>query len=215
MRLKSGIQNAFKKYFLVGLIVTLPFFITVKFILFFTDYFDGILAVRDGRFLHFFPESLSPEKLFGFPVPFLGAALAIGFILLVGILSRNYLGRALIRWGDAAVSHIPGARVIYQLVKQITDTFMKHDQGRFTRVVMLQYPRPGIHTLAFVTGQSPASLQEKFDRRMLNVFVPTTPNPTSGFYLLVPETEVKNVDLTVEEAFKLIVSCGIASKDES
>ncbi len=215
MKLRTAIQDAFKKYFLVGLIVTLPFYITVKFILLVTGYFDEILAVHDGRFLRFFPESLHPDRLLGFPIPFLGAVLAIGFIFLVGVLSRNFLGRLLIQWGDKAVSHVPGARVIYNLVKKVTDTFMKQDRNRFSRVVMVQYPRPGIHTLAFVTGPSPVALQNHFDRKMLNVFVPTTPNPTSGFYLLVPETEVRNVDLTVEEAFKLIISCGIASQDES
>jgi uncharacterized membrane protein len=209
------ISNAFKKYFLVGLIVILPFFVTVKFILFFTDYFDEVLAVERGRFLYLIPERFHPEKLVGFPIPFLGAALAISLILLVGVLSRNFLGRVFISWGDKAISRVPGARVIYNLVKQITDTFVKKDKAKFNRVVLIQYPRPGLHTLAFVTGVPPAQLQKKFETKMLNLFVPTTPNPTSGFYLLVPETDVVNVELTVEEAFRLVVSCGIASHDDA
>ena len=108
---------------------------------------------------------------------------------------------------------IPLARTIYNVVKQITDTFVKRDRSQFSRVVRVEYPRPGIYTLGFVTGLAPAEIQNQLQKKILNIFVPTTPNPTSGFYLMLPEEDVVDLNISVEDAFKLIVSGGMVTHD--
>ena len=210
MNLATSIKRTFKKYFFVGLIIIIPFVVTIKVFLFILEYFDSLIAVRNGRFLYFVPEAFHPDHILHFHIPFLGLIFMVVIVLAVGALSRNYLGVKLLRWSDRSMSHIPMVRVVYNVVKQAIDTVTKN-RAQFSRVVMLEYPRKGIFTLAFVTGTPPQDLEYKVGRPALNVFVPTTPNPTSGFYLLVPEEEAVDVALSVEEAFKLIVTCGVVS----
>jgi uncharacterized membrane protein len=201
------IRKAFKKYFLLGLIVIIPFAVTLKIFFFIIRFFDDILAVEQGRFLYIFPAEVHPNFLLGFPIPFLGIFFFIALTLFVGLLSRYYFGRRLIQWTDSLMAKIPMASGVYGLVKQTVDTYVNRDKGQFSKVVMVEYPRKGLYTVAFVTGEAPEMNQEQ----MLNVYVPTTPNPTSGFYLMVPEKDAKVLDLSVEDAFKLVVSFGMVS----
>jgi len=124
----------------------------------------------------------------------------------------NFLGKKLLSLGEKIIARIPLVKAIYNPIKQILEAIFSMEAKSFRRVVLIEYPRKGIFTMAFVTGVARGEIQAKTKHNVLNVFVPTTPNPTSGFYLMVPDEEVTELDLTVEEAFRLIVSGGMASK---
>ena len=214
MKLGKGFRKAFRRYFLIGLIVFLPFAITIKFLIFIIKYFDSILEVSQGRFLYIIPASLHPDALIGIHIPGLwGAIFTILLILLCGALSRNYFGKRVIGYGDTAITRIPRVRVVYGVVKDAIQTFSKRDKSHFSKVVLIEYPRPGIYTLAFVTGDTSNEVQKAVGQKMINIFLPTTPNPTSGFYLMIPENKATPLSMSVEDAFKTIISGGMVSPD--
>ncbi|MFH1262290.1 MAG: DUF502 domain-containing protein [Pseudomonadota bacterium] len=212
MRFWKGIRKAFRGYFLIGLIVVLPFAVTIKFLIFLVDYFDGILAISHGRFLYVVPATLHPDFLLGLHVPGLGIVVTLAVLLLVGATSRNYFGKKLISVGDSTITRIPLLRVVYKIVKDVTQTYSKRDRKPFNSAALIEYPKAGSYTIAFVTGETSEVIRAAAGQpRMLNLFVPTTPNPTSGFCLMVPEDKVQKLDMTVEEAFKIIISGGMVS----
>jgi uncharacterized membrane protein len=211
MKPMQAIRRAVKRYFLVGLITLVPIYAALLFLRFFVTWFDRMLGIRDGRFLYAVPERFHPDRLLGFHVPGLGLVFSFLVILGVGAFSRNLIGRHVLRWGESLIARIPMASWIYNAVKQIMETLTTVKKGQFSRVVMIEYPRQGIYSLAFVTGEAVGEIQEKTRGIVLNVFVPTTPNPTSGFYLMVPAKDATPLDMTIEEAFRLIMSGGLLS----
>ncbi|MDB9313408.1 DUF502 domain-containing protein [Spirulina sp. CS-785/01] len=140
-----------------------------------------------------------------------GFAVPLIFILLIGLMARNIVGRWLLEVGERILQGIPLAGSIYKTLKQILETLLQDSKSKFRRVVMLEYPRRGVWSLGFVTGQLTAPLQAHLSEPMLSVFIPTTPNPTSGWYAIVPETEVINLAISIEDAFKVLISGGIVS----
>jgi uncharacterized membrane protein len=197
----------------VGLILFLPFAITIKFLFFIVDYFDQTLEISHGRFLYVIPAQFHPDHLLGVHIPGLGVVLTIFVILLIGVLSRNYVGYKMLSWGDALMNRIPMVRAIYRIVKEIMKTYSARSGAQFSRVVLIEYPRTGVFTIAFVTGPTMGEVAQKRSEHMVNLFVPTTPNPTSGFYLILPERETTPLEMSVEQAFKLIISGGMVSSD--
>jgi len=203
---QNPMKKTLKGAFLTGLAVVVPIGLTV--------YVLAILIEVMDRFLDWLPAPWHPDAWIGIHVPGLGALAVVAFVILCGAATRSYVGRLAVRYGETLVEKIPFVRGIYQATKRISDSFFT-DRGRsFKRVVLIEYPRPGVFALAFVTGTAGPELNRKAGRSCLGVFVPTTPNPTSGFYLLVPEEEVLDTNLTVEEAFTRIVSCGFATPTE-
>lgn len=138
-----------------------------------------------------------------FLLSFVVLALLILFVWGVGLISRNYIGRKLLSWISKVLNRVPVISTIYSTLEQLLKTFATGQAKNFRRVVQIEYPRKGLYTLAFVTGERD---------QMVHIYVPTTPNPTSGFYLTTPKTEIKDVDKTVEEALKEIISMGIVQK---
>jgi uncharacterized membrane protein len=131
------------------------------------------------------------------------------------VIVRHFFGAELLRAWERLLSRVPIARTIYGGVKQLLEAIFTRDrQSQFNRVVLIEYPRKGIYAIAFTTGPARGRVQEATERRVINCFLPTTPNPTSGFYLLVPDDEVIEVSLSVEEAFKLIMSAGMVSPED-
>lgn len=185
-----------KKYFLSGLIVVVPISLTIYIL---------IIIVK-------FTDKLYPISYLPFYVPGFGIIITFCIILLVGIITTNFIGKRFIFISERIIARIPMVKVIYNSIKQIVEAIFSTDDKGFRRVVLIEYPRKGIFTMAFVTGITRGEVQEKTEKKVLNVFVPTTPNPTSGFYLMVPEDEVKDLNITPDEAFRLIVSGGMASK---
>jgi len=201
------IKSKLKAYLLAGLLVAGPIGLTVVVI-------QWIVGLMDGLLLAVLPERFQPNNLVGFGLPGGGLVATVLVLILVGFLATNIFGRSLVRAIDNLVGRIPLVKGVYTLFKQVADTLFVGDRQGFRKVVLIEYPRKGIWTIAFMTGLTSGELTRRIGRRVINVFVPTTPNPTSGFYLLVPEEDATVLDMSVEDAFKLIVSGGMVTPVE-
>jgi len=198
-RLRTNLKN----YFFTGLLVILPIFITVYVILFLIRGMDAILK--------FIPVKYLPETYLNFHIPGLGLIFVVILVFAVGLLARNIVGRKIVHLGENIVERIPLVRILYAGLKQLLETIFLQKTDAFKRVALVEYPRRGTYVIGFITGESKGEVQDKTDKNMINVFIPTTPNPTSGFYMLVPDDELVVLNMSVEDAFKLIISGGIVS----
>ncbi|HHX51240.1 MAG TPA: DUF502 domain-containing protein [Clostridia bacterium] len=189
-------MNNLKKYFLTGIITVLPLAATVfalNWLFHIADDFAGdMVALVTGQ-----------------RVKGLGLLATVLIILFVGLFTTNIIGRKLLSYGDVLISRTPLAGAIYRTVKQIIEAFASEDRGAFQKVVLVEYPRRGVYALAFVTGVTQGEAQEKTSERLVNVFLPTTPNPTSGFLLLIPEQDLIPLEMSVEDGIKMIISGGV------
>jgi len=201
------LRHKLKKYFLTGLLVVVPITMTLLVVRWLAGFVNRLLVT-------FLPEVLRPAELYGIPVPGISLLATLLLILLIGVLAANIFGRSLVNFSESLVDRIPFIKGIYTLFKQVADTILKRDHGAFRKVVLIEYPRKGIWSVAFVTGKSSGEVQRVTAENLVNVFVPTTPNPTSGFYILVPEDDLIVLKMTVEEAFKLIISGGMVTPPE-
>lgn len=192
-----------RRYFFTGIIVLLPVSITVYLMYF-------IFNFAENSFVGDFINTLF-IKFFHFKIPGLGLVLTVLVILTMGMLATNIVGRKILAATEILIFRIPFARSIYKTSKQIIDAFIHEDKEAFQRVVLLEYPRQGLYALAFVTGETKGEAQHKTEEQLLNVFLPTTPNPTSGFLLLVPKTDVIPLKMSVEDGIKMIISGGVVT----
>jgi len=159
------------------------------------------------------PPGWRPEALFGFNIPGLGIVISAMVIFITGFFLTNFAGKRLIQAWENLLDRIPLVRSIYSSVKQVTSTILSSDNNTFNEVLLIQYPRKGVWTLCFKTSDSPKSFNEITGEELITVFVPTTPNPTSGFILFIPKDEVKKMDLDVEDALKLVMSLGVITPE--
>ena len=211
LSLASRFRQDLKNDLIAGLLVVIPLATTIWLSTIFSRF---VLA-----FLTSIPKQLNPfitlnpllqdliNLSLGLTVPLLG-------ILLIGLMARNFVGRWLLEFGEGTVSRIPLAGSVYKTLKQLLETFLKDNSTRFRRVVLVEYPREGLFSVGFVTGVVGPSLQPELDETLLSVFIPTAPNPTTGWYTLVPERSVKDLNISVEDAFRTIISAGIVNPDE-
>lgn len=190
-----------KKIFLTGIVAIIPVIISI-YIFFF------LLGIIDN-FLNIIPARIHPDRLLGFHIPGLGVIFTFLLIFMTGLFTQSYIGGRLLKAGDRILNHIPLFRSIYQPTKQVVDSLFSDKSRNFRGVVMVEFPRKGVYTLGFVTGDTQGEAERKTQDRCINVFVPTTPNPTSGYYIMIPEREVIHMDMTVEEAIKIIISSGL------
>lgn len=189
-------------YFLAGIVVTAPISITIYLTYHFLSFVDNAVA----RLL---PKEWY-DSLYGVAtVPGIGLIIAVTAFVLIGWFATNFFGRLFIRIAEYFVDRMPVIRTLYSAIKQIFETIMASQSTAFREVVMLEYPRKGVWSIGFVTGVSKGQVQEITAKETVNVFVPTTPNPTSGYLLFVPRKELRYLDMTVEEGVKLVVSAGI------
>lgn len=193
-----------KSYFLTGLLVLVPIALTLLVV-------RWLVRLMDNLLKSVLPMALRPEQIFGISVPGIGLVATLLLILLVGVLTANIFGRSLVNFTEKLVDRIPFVKGIYTLFKQVSDTILNRDRGAFSKVVLIEYPRRGIWAVAFVTGVTQGEVQLITEKKLTNIFVPTTPNPTSGFYILVAEDDMIELSMTVEEAFKLIISGGMVT----
>lgn len=191
-------RDFFKKYFITGLLVIIPIWATYYVL-------SGLLGIIDNMLGDL------PGYLLGLRFPGLGIITLILVVLLVGILTANYIGKNIVQYGEAFMQRVPLVRGVYSTMKKIMDTFsMKHS---FHGVALVEYPRKGCYSVGFMTGEVRGESMG-LDGRFITVFVPTTPNPTAGFLLVLPEAEVKRLDMTVEQGMKFIVSIGLVPLSE-
>ncbi len=203
----SKIREALRRYFVAGILLFAPIGITIWATAWIIRTLDDLLLPYFLGLL--FPGIEDPPRLF-----LVGALFTLLVIILLGVVARHLFGAELVRIWEGLLARVPIARNIYGGVKQLVEAMMRADRGeRFNRVVLIEYPRKGVFALAFTTGPARGAVQAALQQNMVNCFVPTTPNPTSGFYLLIPEEEVRPVDLTVEEAFKIVMSAGLVTPE--
>ena len=159
--------------------------------------------------LDIIPQRYHPDTLLPFHIPGLGVIATVVLVFLCGILVKSYIGNKIIVMGERMFHRIPVIRSVYEGTKQVVDSMFINKNKSFQKVVLVAFPHPGAYTLGFVTGTTMESLVKNMNGVLVNVFVPTTPNPTSGYLLMVPEKDLIEVDMTVEEAITYIISCGI------
>jgi uncharacterized membrane protein len=198
------IMARLRNYFLAGILVTAPIGITVYLVWTF-------VSIVDGWVTPLIPPRYNPQTYLPFGIPGFGLVVAILGLILAGFLTANVLGRLFVHTSDRMMARMPVVRGVYSAVKQLTETVFGKQAAAFREVVLIEYPRRGIWGIGFITGTTEGEIQELTEDEVLNVFVPTTPNPTSGFLLFVPRSELVVLSMTVEEGIKLIISGGIVT----
>jgi len=196
-----------RKYFITGLLILVPLSITLWVI-------HSVIGVMDQSLL-LLPVQWRPEALLGVHIPGVGTILTLLIILLTGVLARNFIGNYVLAIWEAVLNRIPIVNSIYSSVKQVSDTLFSSDGNAFRTAVLVQYPRAGSWTIAFVTGSPSPVVQQHLQGDFVNIYVPTTPNPTSGFFLMVPRSEIIELDISVDVALKHIVSMGVVAPEVS
>ena len=195
-----------KRYLIAGLLIWVPLGVTVMVI--------KLLVGMMDKTLVWIPEKYQPDVLLGFHVPGMGVVLAVIIVLGTGIIVANLFGRKLVQFWESLLSQIPLVRTIYISVKQILETVFSSGQS-FRKVLLVEYPRKGLWTLAFQSSTTRGEAQTKTGTEIVNVFIPTTPNPTSGFFIMVPREDVVELDMSVDDGLKMIISAGVMVPDWS
>lgn len=195
-----------KRYLIAGLLIWVPLVITVLVIRVLVDLMDNSLLLL--------PPEWRPDALLGMHIPGLGVVLTLLIVFLTGMIMANFVGRKLVKVWDGILSRIPFVRTIHSAVKQVMETLFSPNGRSFRKVLLIEYPRKGVWTLAFQTGEPEGEIRDKAGD-VVTVFVPTTPNPTSGFVIIVPKDEIIEMDMPVEEGLKLIMSLGVVGPANS
>ena len=196
---KRSILARIRNYFIAGVVVLIPIGITVYLTIFMVSISSKIL-----------PKEINPNHYLPYDIPGVEILMSIFIITLIGWISLSFLGKKLLNLFDNILKKIPILRTIYPAIGQMIETFTKSEKGK-KNVVLVEYPRKGSWAVGFATKKNSGEISEKTNKKLINVFVPTTPNPTSGFLLMFPEDEVIYLDLTFEEASKFIVSAGTSN----
>lgn len=194
-----------RKYFITGLLILVPLAITLWVL-------NLVIGTMDQSLL-LLPERWQPRSLFGFHIPGLGTILTLLIIFITGLLARNFIGTRLVAAWEAFLTRIPIVSSIYSSVKQVSDTLFSSSGNAFRKAMLVQYPRQGSWTIAFLTGTPGGDVRNHLTGDYISVYVPTTPNPTSGFFLMMPRSEAIELDMTVDEALKYIVSMGVVAPE--
>jgi uncharacterized membrane protein len=192
-----------KKYFITGLLVLVPLFITVWVI-------SGLVGMMDQS-LFLLPETWRPKAQLGLDIPGMGAILTLLIIFVTGVIATNFFGKRMILVWEALLARVPVVKSIYASVKQVSDTLFSDSGNAFRQAVLVQFPRPGTWTIAFVTGKPGGDVANHLSGDYLSVYVPTTPNPTGGYFLMLPRADVVELDMSVDEALKYIISMGVVA----
>lgn len=194
-------SNSIRRYLLAGLVVWLPILITIGVLRFIIELLDQTLALL--------PNAYQPEQLLGHHIPGFGVILSLLLLLTTGVIATNIFGQKLVRWGESILSRIPLVRSIYNAVKQVMNALLSTNSEAFRKVLLIEYPRKGLWTIAFQTGCDNKHINEKINEEMISLFVPTTPNPTSGFLMMLPKHDAIELDMSIDEALKFIISLGV------
>ena len=196
-------KSRLNRYLIAGLLIWVPAGVTFFVLRFIIDLMDHSLLLL--------PKVYRPDTLLGFHIPGIGVVLTFTLLLVTGFFAANLLGRRLVSLWESLVSRIPLVSPIYSGVKQISESLLSEKAEAFRKVLLVEYPRRGLWSLAFKTSDDVGEIQGKTGKEVVCVFVPTTPNPTSGFLIMVPKDEVVEMDMTIDEAFRMIISLGVVT----
>ena len=197
---KKSIALILRNYFITGVVVLIP----IGFTLYLTKFIIGISS-------NIIPQNINPNNYLPYAIPGIEILISVLFITIVGGLSLSFLGKRILKLIDDLFKRIPVLRTIYSAIVQMTETFSNKDENDKKSVVLIEYPRKGVWAVGFATKENKGEMAEKTNKKLINVFVPTTPNPTSGFLLMFPLDEVIHLNMTFEEASKFIVSAGTST----
>ena len=201
---KIGLFARFRRYFLAGILVTSPILITA--------YVTWLIVTFvDTQVAGMLPESLDFTKKLPHQIPGIGLIISIIAITFIGAITPGFIGRTLLKAGERILNKMPVVRSIYGAIKQIMETVMSTNSDSFREVVLVEYPRKGIWVIGFVTGETKGEVQSLTKDKVINIFVPTTPNPTSGFLLFIPQKDLVYMGMKVEDAVKMVISGGIVT----
>ncbi len=192
-----------KKYFITGLLVWVPLGITLWVL-------DLLVTTMDQSLL-LLPERYQTENLFGVHIPGMGVLLSLLILVATGLITANFIGQRLLQFWESLLGRIPVVKSIYNSVKQVSDTLFSSNGHAFRQALLVQYPREGSWTIAFMTGRPGGDVVNHLQGEYVSVYVPTTPNPTSGFFLMMPQKDVIVLDMSVDEALKYIISMGVVA----
>lgn len=191
-----------KKHFVTGLLIWIPLAITFWVL--------NLIVTTMDQTLLLLPEAVQPRVLIGWHIPGLGLLLSLLIVLLTGLLAGNIIGQRLVQVWEGMLARIPVVKSIYNGVKQVSDTLLSSSGQAFRKALLVQYPREGSWTIAFLTGTPGGDVANHLEGDYVSVYVPTTPNPTSGFFLMLPRSDVVELDMSVDAALKYVVSMGVA-----
>ena len=194
-----------KKYLITGLLIWIPLAITIWVL-------ELIVSTMDQSLL-LLPPEYQPQVLLGYQIPGLGALLTLVVVFVTGVLASNILGQRLLWFWEYLLGRIPVVKTIYNSVKQVSDTLFAPGGQAFRKALLVQYPREGSWTIAFLTGRPGGDVANHLRGEYLSVYVPTTPNPTSGFFLMMPRSDVVELEMSVEEALRYVISMGVVAPE--
>ena len=206
---ESGkIAKALKKYLITGVLVWLPIAVTIWAM-------SYIISAAD-RLINLLPESWQPQHFWGFNIPGLGIVAATVVLFVTGVFAANVLGRRILGAWDSLLGRIPVVKSIYSSVKKVSESLLSDSSRSFKTPVLVPFPQPGIWTIAFVSGHIPDKLKGSLpqDDDYISVYVPTTPNPTGGYYIMVKKSDVRELDMSVDQALKYVISLGMVMPDD-
>jgi uncharacterized membrane protein len=194
---------ALRRWLLAGLLVLVPLIITVWVL-------NWVVSTLDQT-LQILPAAWQPDRLLGVHIPGFGVLLALAIVLVIGGVASNFLGRKLVSWWDALLGRIPIVRSIYSSVKQVSDTLFSENGNAFRQALLVQWPRPGVWTIAFQTGTPGGGIMDHLDGEYLSVYVPTTPNPTGGYFVMLKKSDCVELAMSVDEALTYVISMGVVA----
>ncbi|HNN07982.1 MAG TPA: DUF502 domain-containing protein [Azospira sp.] len=192
-----------RRYFVTGLLIWVPLAITAWVL--------SLIVGTLDKTLHVLPSAIHPKQTLGIDLPGAGVILTLLIIFITGVLAANFIGQRLVKWWELLLARIPVVNSIYNSVKQVSDTLFSSSGNAFRKALLVQYPREGSWTIAFLTGQPGGDVVTHLKGDYVSVYVPTTPNPTSGFFLMMPKQDVIELDMSVDEALKYIISMGVVA----
>ena len=192
-----------RRYFVTGLLIWVPLAITAWVL--------SLIVGTLDKTLHVLPSAIHPKQTLGVDLPGAGVILTLLIIFITGVLAANFIGQRLVTWWELLLARIPVVNSIYNSVKQVSDTLFSSSGNAFRKALLVQYPREGSWTIAFLTGQPGGDVVTHLKGDYVSVYVPTTPNPTSGFFLMMPKQDVIELDMSVDEALKYIISMGVVA----
>lgn len=195
------IVGLIRRYLIAGLLVWLPIWATLVILKFLVDIMDNTLRL--------IPAQYQPDKLLGFHIPGLGLLISLTLLIFTGMLVSNFIGERLVAIGEYILARIPLVRTIYSAVKKVLETLFSPTDQSFRKVLLVEYPRKGLWSIAFQTGSGAEELNKLLDTDLVSIFIPTTPNPTSGFLMMLPRSDVIELEMNIEDALKYVISLGV------